>query len=79
MLGALEGISYLTIVGLIGASAVTKVRTGRGLPSGPFGLLGAAEGLAYLVALAGIVVLALQIKDYGYIPNAVPVEGGACS
>lgn len=78
-LGALEGISYLAIVGIIGASLTTKLKTGKGLPSGPGGLLGAAEGLAYLAALVGIVVLGLQIADYGYIPNAVPIEGGQCS
>ena len=42
-------------------------------------MLGAAEGLSYLAALAGLVVLALQITNYGYIPNAVPMEGGMCS
>ena len=47
--------------------------------SGPGGILGAAEGLAFLAVLAGVVVLGLQIKDYGYIPNAVPTEGGKCS
>jgi hypothetical protein len=25
------------------------------------------------------VVLGFQIADYGYIPNAVPMEGGMCS
>ncbi|KAJ8602572.1 hypothetical protein CTAYLR_008767 [Chrysophaeum taylorii] len=78
-LGALEGISYLVIVGIIGASATTKLRTGSGLPAGPYGLLGAAEGLAYLAALVGVVVLISQVAEYGYIPNAVPVEGGVCS
>uniref|UniRef100_A0A7S3K5U6 Uncharacterized protein n=1 Tax=Aureoumbra lagunensis TaxID=44058 RepID=A0A7S3K5U6_9STRA len=77
--GAVEGISYLAIVGIIGASITTKIKTGKGLPPGPFGLLGAAEGLAYLAALTGIIVLFLQIQEYGYIPNAVPVEGGVCS
>lgn len=52
---------------------------GSGLPSGPFGLLGAAEGLSYLAALAGIVALVLQMTNFGYIPNAVPMEGGMCS
>lgn len=78
-LGALEGISYLTIIGIIGASLSTKLKTGKGLPSGPGGLLGAAEGLSYLAAAVGIVVLGLQINDYGYVPNAVPIEGGKCS
>ncbi|KAJ1453383.1 hypothetical protein M885DRAFT_443867 [Pelagophyceae sp. CCMP2097] len=79
LLGAAEGISYLAILGIVGASLATKVKTGRGLPAGPLGLLGAAEGLAYLVSVAGLVVLAFQFADYGYLPNAVPVPGGLCS
>ncbi|EKX41882.1 hypothetical protein GUITHDRAFT_159869 [Guillardia theta CCMP2712] len=78
-LGALEGVSYLWVVGLVAYSLYTKVKTGKGLPPGPGGILGAAEGLAFLAVLAGVVVLGLQIKDYGYIPNAVPTEGGKCS
>lgn len=77
--GAVEGVSYLAIVGIIGASVFTKVKTGRGLPNGPFGLLGLAEGLAYLAALAGLVVAGLTVADFGELPNAVPIEGGRCS
>lgn len=79
VVGAVEGVSYLAIVGIVGASLATKYRTGSGLPAGPGGLLGAAEGLAYLAAVAGLVVLAFQFADYGYLPNAVPMEGGMCS
>ena len=77
--GAVEGVSYLVVCGLVGASATSKVRTGAGLPAGPLGLLGAAEGLAYVAAAVGLVVLAFQVADYGYIPNAVPLEGGRCT
>jgi hypothetical protein len=92
--------------------------TGCGLPAGPFGLVGAIEGMSYLGVVAtaataivaatsenknnsdndnnigllrrlaislsvsaiifGIFVLVFQIVDYGYIPNAVPMEGGMC-
>jgi len=76
--GLTEGISYLGVVGVAGYSAVTKLRTGTGLPSGPLGLLGAAEGLSYLSIVVGLGVLAFQLSDYGYIPNAVPTEGGMC-
>lgn len=78
LVGAMEGVSYLGVVGLVGFSLYTKIRTGSGLPSGPAGLLGAAEGVAFLAALAGIVVLIAQVTNYGYIPNAVPMEGGMC-
>jgi hypothetical protein len=52
---------------------------GSGLPAGPGGVLGAAEGLSFLAIGIGLVVLVLQITNYGYIPNAVPMEGGMCS
>mmetsp|Transcript_20097 Transcript_20097/g.30296 ORF Transcript_20097/g.30296 Transcript_20097/m.30296 type:complete len:207 (+) Transcript_20097:40-660(+) len=78
LVGAVEGISYLGVVGLIGFSLYTKVKTESGLPAGPGGILGAAEGVAYLAALAGILVLIAQVTNYGYIPNAVPMEGGMC-
>lgn len=32
--GLVEGLSYLAVVGIIGASAVYKLRTGSGLPTG---------------------------------------------
>ena len=52
---------------------------GSGLPAGPAGLLGAAEGLSFLAIAVGLVVLVLQVTNYGYIPNAVPMEGAMCS
>jgi hypothetical protein len=78
-LGALEGISYLVVVGIAGASIYKKVKTGTGLPAGPAGLLGAVEGLSFLAVLVGAVVLGLTIKDFGSVPEAVPVDGGRCS
>ena len=48
LLGGLEGISYLVLLGLVGKSIALKVRTGTGLPAGPYGLIGAMEGIAYL-------------------------------
>lgn len=77
--GLAEGLSYLGIIGVGGYSAFTKFKTGSGLPAGPFGLLGVAEGLSFLAIAAGLVVLVLQVTNYGYIPNAVPMEGGMCS
>lgn len=79
LIGAAEGISYLVVVYIVGWSLYTKITTGKGLPAGNGGLLGAAEGLAYLSILTGLVVFGFQIKDYGFIPEPVPVEGGRCS
>ncbi|KAL3794915.1 hypothetical protein HJC23_004292 [Cyclotella cryptica] len=78
LVGAVEGISYLAVVALVGYSLYVKIRTGRGLPEGPGGVLGAAEGLSYLAVFAGFWVLVAQVANYGYIPNAIPTEGGMC-
>lgn len=37
-----------------------QVKTGSGLPSGPGGLLGAAEGLSFLGVTSGLIIAALQ-------------------
>ncbi|KAG7354891.1 hypothetical protein IV203_004247 [Nitzschia inconspicua] len=79
LFGLVEGLSYLAVTGISAYSIVTKIKTGSGLPAGPFGLVGAAEGLSFLAIAVGLVVLALQVLDYGYVPNAVPMEGGMCS
>ena len=74
VVGLIEGLSYLTIVGYVGAALVSKVRTGSGLPAGPSGLLGAAEGLSFVSVAAGLVVLAvISLGDAGCVPNALPL------
>ena len=124
-LSGFDGVDF-DITGILGILASMVVlrsefvlkTTGCGLPAGPFGLVGAIEGISYLGVVAttataivaatsdnknnndndnnigllrrlaislsvsaiifGIFVLVLQIFDYGYIPNAVPMEGGMC-
>ena len=61
--GAVEGISYLAVIGIAGASLATKAKTGSGLKAGPGGLLGLAEGLAFTAIVVGLVVLAFQFAD----------------
>jgi hypothetical protein len=78
LVGGVEGLSYLGVTGIAAFSLYTKIKTGSGLPAGPKGLLGAAEGLSYLAIVAGLVVLALQVSNYGYIPNAVPGADSIC-
>ena len=53
--GAAEGLGYLACLGVVGWSALTKKETGAGLPAGPGGLVGGAEGLSWL-AMAGAAV-----------------------
>ena len=76
--GAMEGLSYLEVAGIFILSLINKVTTGSGLPAGKFGALGAAEGLSFLAVFGGMGVIAYQMIHYGYIPNAVPMEGGMC-
>ncbi|XP_057449400.1 uncharacterized protein LOC130740737 [Lotus japonicus] len=73
-IGAIEGVSYLVVVGIVGWSLYTKTKTGSGLPNGPFGLLGAVEGLSYLALVAIVVVFGLQYLDQGYIPGPLPAD-----
>ena len=73
LVGALEGISYLIVVGFAGASLFSKVTTGSGLPAGRGGLLGAAEGLSFLSIVAGIGVLATLVGQQDCVPNALPI------
>ncbi|KAM0057656.1 hypothetical protein Hdeb2414_s0005g00160871 [Helianthus debilis subsp. tardiflorus] len=77
-IGALEGVSYLVVVGIVGWSLYTKSKTGSGLPNGPFGLLGAVEGLSYLSLVAILVVFGLQFYQQGSLPGPVPVPGDQC-
>ena len=79
LIGLAEGVSYLVVVGFVASSVLSKVTSGSGLPAGPNGLLGAAEGVSFLSAAAGLAVLGFQLADYGFLPEAVPIEGGACS
>jgi hypothetical protein len=71
--GALEGISYLVVVGFVLTSLRQKIKTGAGLPAGPSGLLGAAEGLSFASVLGGLVILWLLVLDRGCVPNAQPL------
>ncbi|RDX91025.1 hypothetical protein CR513_27055, partial [Mucuna pruriens] len=73
-IGALEGVSYLVVLGIVAWSLYTKTKTGSGLPNGPFGLLGAVEGLSYLALLSILVVFGLQYLDHGYIPGPLPAD-----
>ena len=55
-------------VAVVGWSVKTKVDTGSGLPAGPFGLLGAVEGFAFLLAAAGVGVAAYSAVANGCAP-----------
>ena len=53
-------VTLQVIVGLVAWSLYTKKQTGSGLPAGPGGILGAAEGFSYLSLVGGIAVAALN-------------------
>ena len=56
-----EGISYLVIVATVAYSLYVKVNTGKGLPAGPSGLLGAVEGLSYLALVGGLAAFGVSV------------------
>ncbi|KAI8534430.1 hypothetical protein RHMOL_Rhmol10G0088900 [Rhododendron molle] len=51
-IGALEGVSYLEVAGIVGWLLYTKSKTSSGLPYRPSGLLGAVEGPAIVLVVA---------------------------
>jgi hypothetical protein len=79
LVGAVEGVSYLGVVGIC-ATAVVGLVSNKETNNSPeptaTGRLATTLGL--LAVVVGIAVLAFQVLDYGYIPNAVPMEGGMC-
>lgn len=56
-----QAVSLVVVLGLFIYSVITKKETGRGLPPGPAGLLGAAEGLTYLTVLLAVVFVPWQL------------------
>ena len=75
IVGAAEGLSYLGVVGIC-ANAASKYFSDD--ESSETGARSIATTLGISAALVGLAVLGFQIADYGYIPNAVPMEGGMC-
>lgn len=78
LIGAVEGIGYLAVAGVVLWSVATKVKTGKGLPAGPGGVLGAVEGLAWLLAVGGLGAAAFVVWKFGGLPEAVPGAGSRC-
>jgi hypothetical protein len=72
LLGAGEGISYLVVTFIFGWSLLKKIQTGSGLNTDDKGLLGLAEGLSFLVVIGGLVIAALNLNDYGFLPGFLP-------
>jgi hypothetical protein len=48
------------VVGIVAWSLYTKKETGSGLPAGPGGILGAAEGFSYLALVGAILAFGLN-------------------
>ena len=77
VLGAHEGSLSLRGRHMRGAH-ITKAKTGSGLPMAAGGILGGAEGIAYLVALGGVVVGVMQVTHFDLSQTPSPLEGGPC-
>jgi len=80
LVGAIEGISYLGVAATAATAIATTVTINNDNNNNyDIGVLRRlATSLSYSAIIFGIVVVAFQIFDYGYIPNAVPMEGGMC-
>jgi hypothetical protein len=66
-----QGTSFAVILGIFIWSALTKLKTGGGLPAGPAGLLGTAEGLSYLTVIGSIIVVGLNFAEFGGLTKSV--------
>jgi len=65
LLGAVEGLAYLSVVGLVIRRIIVGNKTS--------GVLGTAENLSLLTIGASLLVLASLIAQQGCIPNAKPL------
>ena len=68
LLGAMEGISYLVVVGLVGSVLYRKSNKGS-----DDSLLSTTEKLSCVTLTAGLVVLATLVVQQGCVPNAKPI------
>ena len=72
LLGALEGVSYLVVLGFCIRSLYFKA-TNTITTTGSGGLLDAVQSLSVLSVLAGLVTLGGLVVDQGCVPNAKPL------
>ena len=70
-----QGASFAAVVAIFIWSAVTKAKTGSGLPAGPGGMLGAAEGLSFLTVLGSVVVIVLNLIEFGGLTSSTACDG----
>jgi len=65
--GAMEGVSYLVVVGLVVASVYRKIIKGSDMS------LSTVENLSCVTLAAGFFVLASLVVQQGCVPNAKPI------
>ncbi|CAJ1923106.1 unnamed protein product [Cylindrotheca closterium] len=66
LLGAVEGLSYLIVVGLVASNVIFQERTSDSS-------LETAQKLSSFTLLAALLTLLSLVKDQGCIPNAKPI------
>jgi hypothetical protein len=69
LVGALEGVSYLVMVGLVGSSIYRNVTSS----SDTANKAAIGEKLSYVSLIAGLIILASLVADQGCVPNAKPI------
>ena len=70
IVGGIEGISYLLVVAIAAQTIL--------IPSDEKKEINVGFIASLISILIGLLVLFGQLTNYGYIPNAVPMEGGMC-
>ena len=70
LLGAVEGVSYLVVLGYVASSIARRVTGGANQPEG---IVAFTERLSYVTILAGLFTLASLVAQQGCIPNAKPI------
>ena len=70
IVGGIEGISYLLVVAVAAQTILFSSNKNKEIS---VGFISSMTSI-----LIGILVLVGQVTNYGYIPNAVPMEGGMC-
>lgn len=78
LMGALEGVSYLVVVGFVAVSVYRRIITigsspNSNPPTRKNGRMELAERLAYLTLVAGLLALSSLVADQGCVPNAKPI------
>jgi hypothetical protein len=73
LLGGLEGLAYLAVVGLVAASIGRSITGGSSSTGKNPLLLGMSERISWFTLVAALLTLLSLVVDQGCVPNAKPI------